>query len=60
MVVTLNMNKIDKTPYVQISYEHTPDFLEFIEKHVNIRDGQSHSQLQSNLIKHICQLRGQS
>jgi hypothetical protein len=62
---TVNANDIeyepiDETPCVQISHEHTPEFLEFTEKHVNIRDGQTHSQLQSNLIKHMWQLHGQS
>jgi hypothetical protein len=43
----------DETLYIQISHEHTLGFPEFIERHVNIRDGQTHSQLQSNLIKHM-------
>jgi hypothetical protein len=39
----IDYEQIDETPYVQISHEHTPGFLEFIEKHVNIRDRQTHS-----------------
>jgi hypothetical protein len=56
----IEYEQIDETLYVQIFYEHTPEFLEFIERHVNIRDGQTHSQLQPDLIKHTWQLHGQS
>jgi hypothetical protein len=41
----IEYKQIDETPYVQISHEHTSIFLEFIERHVNIRDDQTHSQL---------------
>jgi hypothetical protein len=49
----IEYEQIDETPYVQIFHEHTPESLEFIERHVNIRDGQAHSQLQYELIKHM-------
>jgi hypothetical protein len=52
----IEYKQINKTPRVQISYEYTPGFFEFIERHVNIRDDQTHSQLQSDLIKHTWQL----
>jgi hypothetical protein len=42
MLVTLNMNKSMTLPMYKF-YEHTPGFLEFIERHVNIRDGKTHS-----------------
>jgi hypothetical protein len=35
-VSDLEYEQIDETPYVQISHEHTPWFLEFIERHVNV------------------------
>jgi hypothetical protein len=44
----IKYEQINETLYVQIFHEHTLGFLEFIERHVNIRDGQTHSQLQSN------------
>jgi hypothetical protein len=56
----IEYEQIDETSYVQISHKHTPEFLEFIESHVNIRDDQTHSQLQSDLIKQMWQLHGQS
>jgi hypothetical protein len=46
----IEYEQIKETIDVQISHEHIPEFLEFIERHVNIRDGQTHdSQLQSYL-----------
>jgi hypothetical protein len=50
------MNKSMK----KISHEHTAEFLEFIERHVNIRECQTHPQQQSDIIKHMWQLHGQS
>jgi hypothetical protein len=38
----IEYEQIKETLDVQISYEHIPEFLEFIERHVNIRDGQTH------------------
>ncbi|XP_062154342.1 uncharacterized protein LOC133862526 [Alnus glutinosa] len=55
----IDYEQIDETPYIQISHEHTPGFLEFIKRHVNIRDRQTHSQLQSDLIEYLWQLHGQ-
>jgi hypothetical protein len=49
----IEYEQIDETLYIQISHDHTPEFLEFIERHVIVRGGQIHSQLQSDLIKHI-------
>jgi hypothetical protein len=34
----IEYEQIDKTPCVQISHEHASEFLEFIKRHVNIRD----------------------
>jgi hypothetical protein len=51
---------IDETLYVQISHELIPEFIEFNERHMNIRDGQTHSQLQFDRIKHMWQLLGKS
>jgi hypothetical protein len=39
--------------HTQISQEHSPRFMKFIQRHVCIRDSQTHSQLQSDLIEHL-------
>jgi hypothetical protein len=39
----IEYEQINEAPYVQISHEHTLGFLEFIERHVNIIDSQTHS-----------------
>jgi len=49
----IEYEQIDEAPYLQIFHEHTHRFLEFIERHVNIREGQTHSQLLFDLIKHM-------
>jgi hypothetical protein len=54
------MNKLMKLPMNKFLMSIPPEYLEFIEIHVNIRDSQTHSHLQFNLIKHMCQLHGQS
>jgi hypothetical protein len=41
----IEYKQIEETPYLQISHEHTPGFLVFIERNVKIRDGQTYSQL---------------
>jgi hypothetical protein len=51
--------QIDETPQVQISRERTIEFVEFIQRHLSIRNSQTHSQLQSDLIEHLWQLYGQ-
>jgi hypothetical protein len=56
----LNMNKSMKLSMYKFLTSIPLDFLEFIEKHVNNTNSQSHYQLQSDLIKHIWQLHGQS
>jgi hypothetical protein len=48
-VSDIEYEQINETPYVQISHEHTLGFVEFIERHVNIRDDETHSQLQFDL-----------
>ena len=55
-VVELDYEQIDDNPTIQLSREHTNEFMEFIETHWCIRDHEIHSQLQSNLIEHLWQL----
>ena len=54
--VELDYEQIDDNPTIQLSREHTNEFMEFIETHWCIRDHKIHSQLQSNLIEHLWQL----
>ena len=37
----------------QVSYKHTPGFVEFIQRHLSIKNHQIHSQLQSNMVEHV-------
>jgi hypothetical protein len=39
----IEYEQINETFYVQISHEHTHKFLEFIERHVNMKSNQTHS-----------------
>ena len=48
-----------ENPIVQVSYEHTPEFVDFIQTHHQIRSNASHSQLQSDFIEHLWQRYGQ-
>ena len=52
--------QIDETSQVQISRDRTIEFMEFIQRHLSIKNSQTHSQLQSDLIEHLWQLYGQS
>ena len=48
-----------ENPIVQVSHVHTPEFVDFIQTHHQIRSNASHSQLQSDLIEHLWQRYGQ-
>ena len=48
--VELDYEQIDDNPTIQLSWEHTNEFAEFIETHQCIQDHKIHSQLQSDLI----------
>jgi hypothetical protein len=47
---TLSMNKFSYTNFLK---SIPPRFMEFIQRHVCIRDSQTHSQLQFDLIEHL-------
>ena len=47
-----------ENPIVQVSHVHTPEFVDFIQTHHQIRSNVSHSQLQSDLIEHLWQRYG--
>ena len=57
--VELDYEQIDDNPTIKMSREDTNEFMEFIETHQCIRDHEIHSQLQSDLIKHLWQLQGE-
>ena len=43
-----------------MSRERTTKVQNFIQSHIRIRDRETHSQLQDNLVEHLWQLHGQS
>ena len=57
--VELDYEQIDDNPTIQLSWEHTNTFMEFIETHQCIRDHKNHFQLQIDLIEHLWQLQGE-
>jgi hypothetical protein len=52
-------DQINETPLEPPSHEHTVEFLDFIQNHHRIRDRETHSQLQSDLVEHLWQIHGQ-
>ncbi|KAL7224560.1 hypothetical protein ACSBR1_025929 [Camellia fascicularis] len=56
----IDYEQIDKIPHAQVSLEHTLDIMEFIQQHYCIRDRETHSQLQSDLVEHLWQIYSQS
>ncbi|KAL0016624.1 hypothetical protein SO802_003693 [Lithocarpus litseifolius] len=61
-VVDLDYEQIDGVDYppLQVLREQSDEFLAYIERHGLIRDREIHFQLQSDLIKHLWQLQGES
>ena len=49
----------EENPHI-VLLEKTSCFMEFIWGHQRIRDQEAHSRLQSNLVEHIWQLKGES
>ncbi|XP_028116650.1 uncharacterized protein LOC114314374 [Camellia sinensis] len=56
----IDYEQIDKIPLSQVSLERTPDIMEFIQQHRRIRDRETHSRLQSDLVEHLWQIYSQS
>ena len=48
-----NYGVIDENQHVHVSHEHTSELYEFIRTHHQIRDMQTHSQLQEDLVEHL-------
>jgi hypothetical protein len=53
-----NYEQINDTPLEPPSHEHIVEFLDFIQNHHHIRDRETHSQLQLDLVKHLWQIHG--
>ena len=53
-----NYDVIDENQYVHVSHERTSELYEFIQTHRQIRDRQTHSQLQADLVEHLWQKHG--
>jgi hypothetical protein len=58
-MLDFNYEQLDENPPEPLSHDQTDDFREFIQNHIRIRDRETHSQLQSDLIEHLWQLHGQ-
>ncbi|XP_028085070.1 uncharacterized protein LOC114286174 [Camellia sinensis] len=50
----------DENPHVSVSHDQTTELMEFIRRHHRIRDRETHSQLQSDLVEHLWKLHSQS
>ncbi|XP_028062903.1 uncharacterized protein LOC114266214 [Camellia sinensis] len=55
-VKNFNYDQIEDSPHVTVLQERTTELMEFIQCHHNIRDRQTHSHLQSDLVEHLWQL----
>ena len=54
-----NYDMIEENQLVSVSHERTPELYEFIQTHHQIRDRQTHSQLQADLVEHLWQKYGE-
>jgi hypothetical protein len=59
-MLDFDYEQLDENPSEPLSRDQTDDFREFIQNHIRIRNQETHSQLQSDLIEHLWQLHGQS
>jgi len=59
-VADLNYDPLDHTPPIEVTHKRTTDLVEFIGCHHRIRDRETHSQLQADLIEHHLQIYSQS
>ena len=53
-----NYDVIEENQPIHVSHERTRELYEFIRTHHQIRDWQTHSQLQADLVKHLWQKHG--
>ncbi|KAL5555702.1 hypothetical protein UlMin_037938 [Ulmus minor] len=53
-----NYDVIEENQLVHVSHERTSELYEFFQTHRQIRDRQTHSQLQTDLVEHLWQKHG--
>ncbi|CAL5413495.1 unnamed protein product [Camellia sinensis] len=56
--IDCNYDAIEESLPLVVSHERTPELYEFIQNHHHIRDRQTHSQLQADLVEHLWHLHG--
>ena len=56
--IDCNYEAIDETLPPAVSHERTPELYDFIQNHHRIRDRQTHSKLQADLVEHLWHLHG--
>ncbi|CAL5402850.1 unnamed protein product [Camellia sinensis] len=56
--IDCNYDAIDETLPPAVSHERTPELYDFIQNHHRIRDRQTHSKLQADLVEHLWHLHG--
>jgi hypothetical protein len=59
-MLDFDYEQLDENSPEPLSHDQPNDFREFIQNHIRIRDRETHSQLQSDLVEHLWQLHGQS
>jgi hypothetical protein len=53
-------DQVNDIPLEPPSHEHTVELMDFIQNHHRIKDRETHSQLQLDLIEHLWQIHSQS
>ena len=56
--VDFNYDAVTTTPTIDLSRNRTSEVMEFIQVHHQIRDKQTHVQLQNDLVEHLWELYG--
>ncbi|XP_052197217.1 uncharacterized protein LOC127804398 [Diospyros lotus] len=56
--VDFNYDAVAAPPTIDLSHNHTSEVMEFIQVHHQIRDKQTHVQLQNDLVEHLWELYG--
>ena len=51
--IDCNYDAIEESLRLAVSHERAPELYEFIQNHHYIRDRQTHSQLQADLVEHL-------
>jgi hypothetical protein len=51
-------DRVTDIPHIMTSLDHAPTLMELLENHHRIRDKQTHTQLQEDLVEHLWKLHG--